>query len=188
MHEKGKPKTEEPSSTVPYQEEPAFADDFLKLMKENRKKIRMTIQGSSMAPLLRTGDRVTLRPVEYGQLRLGDISAFREGSSTILHRIGMTRKENGRSWFFQAGDNCAAGSWIPEEMVIGRLETVHRSGKIHKMDSIPWRWINFYKGMSVALQTCTPKRKFIPKAIYSIISGINKILNRTINQFIIVIS
>lgn len=43
--------------------------------------------GGSMEPVIPSGSRVTIEPVEVGRLELGDIVAVKVGDATMLHLV-----------------------------------------------------------------------------------------------------
>ena len=89
--------------------------------------------GKSMEPLIRSGDKIFISPVEKDSIQLGDILAFvhPQDGRVLAHRV--VRIGDGK--FYCKGDNINAQSdgWIPWEDVLGRVERVQRDGKDHHL-------------------------------------------------------
>ena len=80
------------------------------------------VSGVSMEPALRPGDIVIVQPVSAESLRVGDIVRFRDGSTTILHRLVEIRG-SGPDWeFLTQGDaNNVPDRPVTEGEVEGRV-------------------------------------------------------------------
>jgi signal peptidase I len=76
-----------------------------------------TIEGSSMAPLLMSGEKVFLKPYNGGPLSPGYSYVYREGSSLILHRYVATRGE----FAIFIGDNSLIPQLVLLDNIIGQL-------------------------------------------------------------------
>jgi hypothetical protein len=76
-----------------------------------------TIAGVSMAPFLRQGDRVRLKPCDPRSLQGGHCYAFREGAGLILHRYVATHGE----YAILIGDNMLVPQVVPLGNIIGEL-------------------------------------------------------------------
>jgi hypothetical protein len=91
--------------------------------------IRFAVLGGSMSPWIRSGDVVTVTPVEdAGPVRSGTVAAFRlPGSETVrVHRL-RTRTANG--WVAQADRNRRPDGIIPESAIAGVVTAVERGGR-----------------------------------------------------------
>lgn len=130
----------------------------LEVFKGGHKTIQVEVQGSSMTPLIMAGDRVSLRPIALEDLHIGDILGFFEGQNLVLHRLAMIRTMNGRLWFCQKGDNSWNWSWIPEEMILGKLEAIRRSSRSFHMGHPPWIWINPCMGVASSALISTQEK------------------------------
>jgi hypothetical protein len=86
-------------------------------------KVRLGLPGSfrafgtSMTPVIRSGTRVTLEPVDVDRLELGDIVAARVGDSTMLHLVKALDGE--RRQVEISGTSGPANGWTPFELVYG---------------------------------------------------------------------
>lgn len=56
--------------------------------------VTLTVEGASMAPLLRPGDRLQLRAEPP---RVGAVVVYRAGSALVVHRVVALRNERGRT-------------------------------------------------------------------------------------------
>ncbi|MCJ7706855.1 MAG: signal peptidase I, partial [Anaerolineales bacterium] len=80
------------------------------------------VSGVSMEPALRPGDIVIVRPVSAESLRVGDIVRFREGRTTILHRLVEIRGSGPDREFLTQGDaNNVPDRPVTEGEIEGRV-------------------------------------------------------------------
>lgn len=83
----------------------------------------MSVESSSMAPNIRRGDAVVLRPVRSGELRVGDVVSYRspaDQSVIITHRITVVQK----TWrqVITKGDGVdRTDAPVPMTEIIGRV-------------------------------------------------------------------
>ncbi len=88
------------------------------------------VEGTSMNPLLRFGDLAMLKKADYGNLRKGDVIAFRTSKDVqqkwnvpenYVHRIVTVEKGTFGQQFQTKGDNVAGKDpfWTVEQNVIG---------------------------------------------------------------------
>lgn len=118
------------------------------LWKEAGRPIDVRIEGASMLPLIRPGDTVSLCLINGDELKTGDLIAFRQDGDLIVHRFIKQRKIDRSRWLCQKGDNLSGWSWIPEDDVLGRVESIRGRGKVIYMNTRPWTWINRVMGIS----------------------------------------
>jgi signal peptidase len=102
---------------------------------ERGQRVRMTVNGGSMAPFLFDSDTVELEPTR--KLRLGDMVLVRtETERYVLHRI--VRMDGAA--FFLRGD---AQSWsegpFTAEAVLGRVTIAWRKGRLRNLEHSLWR-------------------------------------------------
>jgi len=101
------------------------------------------IEGSSMQPFLKSGDRVLVRPCLGEALACGDLVLFTKGSVLCLHRVIASDTRSERSWVRTKGDGC--GRWDPPltvESIIGRGVIVQRGNRLQTLDSWFGRLLN----------------------------------------------
>lgn len=117
--------------------------------RKAKKRITIEVQGASMLPLIRTGDRLALRLADPGVLRAGDIIAFLREGRIVVHRLikapspqpaggglDATRR------YCEKGDGLSSWSWVNERAVLGRVEEIIRGGRRMDLRRLPWRWVN----------------------------------------------
>lgn len=141
----------EPLKAVLLEKEDLHFRSALKLLRAIEKEIEVGIEGTSMAPLISAGDRVSLHLVAPEKLESGDIFAFWALGKMVVHRLAMKKKVDGAWWLCQKGDNVCAWSWIAEEEVLGRVEAIRRSDLTLLVNRMPWTLINRFLGFSLSL-------------------------------------
>ncbi|MBE9569231.1 MAG: hypothetical protein IMF11_01275 [Proteobacteria bacterium] len=167
----------------------------LELWKETKPEIHMKIktEGSSMSPLIRAGDIISLRFAGFKHLKKGDIIAFRKDENLIVHRLLKKRRVNGKGWLCQQGDNLSGRSWIPEEKLLGKVESIQSTGRTLNMARWPWTWINPTLGFTVSFWTTVQENMRALKILIfghqpvPVLSGLNKGLSKIINRMYIFI-
>jgi signal peptidase I len=101
--------------------------------------LRLRIKGTSMAPLFRDGEAVTIQSVPYELLRQGDIIAFRLRGETITHRIVALEPHHART----LGDNLRAlDPPVPPEAILGRVMTLERNGRPIHLTQGAWPFLH----------------------------------------------
>lgn len=94
--------------------------------------------GTSMAPLIRTGDRLVVKCAAAGELTRGDIIVYFDGGVFIVHRLIDRRNHATGRQVCQKGDNLNGWTWIPETCVIGRVVRLRRDQ--HQWDLTGGLW------------------------------------------------
>jgi hypothetical protein len=90
-----------------------------------RGRLRLPADGTSMGPLIPQGSEITIVPAT--EPRWGEVWAFCiPGQRVVVHRC--RGGEAGR-WRFQGDRRSSADPLIPDMHLIGRVTTVHRSGR-----------------------------------------------------------
>ncbi len=123
-------------------------ESIIDIWKEANKEISLTVKGSSMEPLLKEGDAVTVCLIQPDQIKKGDMIAFRQNGCVIIHRL-LKKRKNGDTWLYcQKGDNLNGWGWIPEDSIIGKVTALRRSsGRVAEMKGFHWQRINFVMGI-----------------------------------------
>lgn len=86
-------------------------------------KVRLGLEGSfpafgtSMEPVIPSGSRVTLEPVDVDRIELGDILVVKVGDSTMLHLV-KTIDASGRRLEI-SGTSGPANGWTTFDLVYG---------------------------------------------------------------------
>jgi signal peptidase I len=124
--------------------------------------IRIPVDGNSMAPLIRSGDYVSVRTAVLHALHPGDIVAFLQGGGLIVHRLVKKKAAGGRRWFCQKGDTLRGWGWIEEENLFGRVDSIEKNGRrlniadgrLYLMNRLigylVWCWVTWYEAASKA--------------------------------------
>ncbi len=83
--------------------------------------------GSSMFPVIRTGDRITIEAVS-GKPSIGDIIVFQSNGQMICHRLVKTFKKDGVQYYQTRGDAFFKRDMpITYEHIIGRVIQIQRT-------------------------------------------------------------
>jgi len=117
------------------------------LWREAGRVIDVKVEGTSMYPLMRPGDTVSLRLTDGSMLNTGDLIAFWQNGKLIVHRFIKRRWVDKSLWLYQKGDNLSGWSWIPADAVLGKVVSIRGRGKQIDMNSNPWTWINRVMGI-----------------------------------------
>ena len=104
---------------------------------------RLTINSSSMIPLLRCGDKIILESVTLGQLQTGDILTLTTKSYLQTHRYWGHHEQGGRLTLLTRGDQPLLFDkpWLIEDL-IGRVVGRQRQGKLLSLSDGWGKWLN----------------------------------------------
>jgi hypothetical protein len=72
--------------------------------------------GSSMEPVVPSGSRVTVEPVDVERIELGDVVVAKVGDSTMLHLVKAIDVDRR---FVEISGTSATSGWTPLERVYG---------------------------------------------------------------------
>ena len=114
---------------------PCDSVEFASLSKEllhAGKTLRFTARGSSMAPLIRDGDRLVVKPVKESIFYVGDVVLFEvETERLALHRvIEVFETSTAHSYLLQGDQVNHVDGTFDQEKILGRLVSLERNGKI----------------------------------------------------------
>ena len=132
---------------------PTYITTAFEMWKETDRTVDLDVNGNSMNPLIKIGDRISIRLVGANELRTGDIFVFWKDKNTVVHRFIKKRKKNGTWRFCEKGDNCTGWTWIKEIEVLGKVETVYGSGYTLNMLRWPWVCVNPVLGFMMLVWT-----------------------------------
>lgn len=110
-----------------------------------------TTVGVSMYPMLRNRrDTIVVRKKD-GRLKKYDVPLYRRGDSYVLHRVIRVHPDGG---YDIRGDNCTdTERAVPEESIIGVLDSFWRGGKEARADSFFWRmYARIWVGINPAIR------------------------------------
>ena len=102
----------------------------------------VTVNGDSMRPLIISGDRLLIEPVDSP--RIGDLITFYEMSTLCTHRVIGKMKQAGKLLFRTKGDYC--GQWdlpIPVEAILGKVAIIQKGDRQLVLKGPLWRGLNY---------------------------------------------
>ncbi len=115
--------------------------EFFKEILKRRGSISLKAFGGSMRPLIRSGDFLTIQPIDSDNLRIGDILAFRKDSIlniTIAHRL-VDKKG---SFLITKGDaHIRPDSPILQEKLLGKVIKIEREGRTIEIEKFFYIWL-----------------------------------------------
>ena len=132
---------------------PTYITAAFEIWKDTDRTVDLEVNGNSMNPLIKIGDRISIRIVRADQLRTGDIFVFWKDRNTVVHRFIKKRKKNGIWRLCEKGDNCAGWTWINEKDVLGKVEVIHGFGYTFNLLQQPWVCINPFLGLLMLIWT-----------------------------------
>ncbi|MEW6366678.1 MAG: S24/S26 family peptidase [Acidobacteriota bacterium] len=119
-----------------------YALPILRSYRDAQRMVSVPVAGRSMWPLIRPGDHVDIRLVHPEEPSRGDILAFWNDGSLVVHRLVRKSRTSGALRVCQRGDNQHGWSWVDADRVVGTVDAIHRGDRILRMRAIPWRWLN----------------------------------------------
>ena len=99
------------------------------------RNLSFKIVSSSMSPIIEVGDVVKVGRVEPSRIRIGDVVAFRDGQSVMVHRIIGKSLSNAQLTFRHMGDAGASSGKIAAQNLIGRVAVIEKEGREIRLDS-----------------------------------------------------
>jgi len=109
---------------------------FSRNVLEREGALWFRVEGCSMRPFLRAGDRVLIRACSIETLTWGDVVLFTNGDSLCLHRVMVPMGQNGRRSVQTKGDTCGRWDLPPAaESIIGKGVMVQRGNCLLTLDS-----------------------------------------------------
>ena len=148
----------------------------IELLQETLEKgndLRFRALGSSMFPSIKSGDVITVMPVESAAICVGDVIFYRRDGRVYAHRLIRERRMDGGFLFTTRGD-CLPFSDPPinPTQVFGKVVSIERGRRIIRLDTpFQQRWgrvlaltsPRFYPLLSVAGGAFHILRRFISK-------------------------
>jgi len=117
---------------------------------EQGKIVDLEIEGDSMSPFLSRGDTVSVRKVEFRDLRRGDIVVYRVDKRLYAHRyIHLAPSDK----LVTKGDNNSHFDSlpIPAEQLIGKVVLVKKDKGVIALEVVSWKVINYFLASVSAL-------------------------------------
>ena len=166
----------------------SYLTPALEIWKETGRKIKLMVDGDSMAPLIKAGDWIFLQPTRLDNLNLGDVVVFLQNENIVVHRLIKRRKIEGKWWLCQKGDNLLGWAWIPEDTVLGRVESIQGANGVLSMARWPWVWKNPIMAYVVSFWiTIVEKAQTLKACVFikealPVLCGLNKGIFRLVNR------
>lgn len=106
--------------------------------------VSIRVQGLSMVPWLRPGQKVSVRPMGTHLPRPGDIVLFvRDHGQLILHRVIARRGESGAEVFWCRGDSeQGPAETVPRGQIRGMVPLSSAQRCLYLLLYRPRRWVN----------------------------------------------
>jgi hypothetical protein len=121
---------------LPESDDPGGAPDnvlqwVLSKWAEQQRRTDLPVSGSSMWPVLRSGERIVVR---HGGLppKVGEIVVFLQNERTLAHRV-IKRRGDGSDFALRAKGDCtlvADPGWLGPGRIVGVVEGVVRDGRV----------------------------------------------------------
>ena len=121
----------------------AFASKLSQVIIDKKYKIRVSIIGESMYPLLQTHDTIIIAPAKISDLLYGDIIVYTRGENLICHRIIKKFKTDNNITLITKGDN-SLNLDLPllEDNIIGKVIEIEIQNRKICLNCISWRIFN----------------------------------------------
>jgi signal peptidase I len=121
-----------------------YINKILDLLSITQKPIWCRLIGNSMAPLLCNGDSLLVQRGNR-KIRIGDVIIFNSSKHQCAHRVVGITLAHGQKRFVVKGDNsCHFDQPVHPERVLGKVICVKGSQGTLYLDSVLWRYINFF--------------------------------------------
>lgn len=102
---------------------------------DSGKNLSFKIISGSMSPMLEVGDVVRVKRAEPTRVRVGDVVAFKEGQSVVVHRVIGRISANGQLTFRHMGDAGLFSGTIVAQNLIGKVFVIEKEGRKISLDS-----------------------------------------------------
>lgn len=108
---------------------------------------RFRVISSSMAPMIRVGDRVAVSKVGVDDLRRGDIVLYTLDDVFRIHRLLSVQRQGSVTWLLTKGDNALDTDRLwNEEQLLGKVVSIERGGQRIALGSRRWQVMNRFLG------------------------------------------
>lgn len=122
----------------------------------------LQVNGSSMRPFVKEGDRVIVRPFDdVEKVKIGDIVCF--GKPVTCHRVIRKARIDDRLYIWEKGDRQVGGSRIPAAEITGKVVAIQKDSGMIRIDNI-WgvsinRLMAFVSSVAYTVHNMTGKRR-----------------------------
>ena len=112
--------------------------------------IRISTRGSSMYPLISTGDKITISPEK--NLGLGDVIVFKRDDQMVCHRLVRITEENGIKHYQTRGDSFfSLDDPVSAAQILGKVIRIERGNVslvrrilLHMYPALKFGWLNAF--------------------------------------------
>ncbi len=114
-------------------------DLFIRLLKEGR-SLRCVVNGGSMVPCIRKGDFLTVKPITFAEVQIGDIVAYRrDETESVLttHRVIQKGRDGEGPYLITKGDRSRFRDFpikCPTD-VYGKIVSRERHGRLISLET-----------------------------------------------------
>lgn len=117
--------------------------DSLRAKLEHTGFALVKTDGTSMRPLIWTGQHCVAVVLIEGEPKVGDLLAFINivggRKRGIIHRLVEIREESGETLYITRGDNCIGCEILHSSQIIGKVTEIHRLTAYRPWHAIPLR-------------------------------------------------
>lgn len=118
--------------------------DLSKEILDRGNLLRIPTVGSSMYPVSRSGDIITIRSTRAADVSIGDVIVYNTGERMVAHRLVSKRKKNNQTLLICQGDTfIRPDPSIRPEQVLGKVVAVSRNSRTIRLDTVKSRLISF---------------------------------------------
>ncbi len=151
-----------------------YAEAVIQAIRETTEPVTTRVEGHSMYPTLRAGDRVIVEHVGAEALEIGDFVVMDNGRELITHRLLGRTSKGDKAFFVTKGDahRSLDPPW-PESALVGRAKEVYRDGRLvrglpergfrrrlvvfkHRLIAALWGWLRKLAGLLLFLLLAVP--------------------------------
>ena len=110
--------------------------DLAEILLDEDQQLSFSMQGYSMYPTLRTGDKGVVQKWDANDIRIGDIVVFKANNKLVAHRLVDVYYREGIRIFVAKGDkNNHTDEPFESSALVGKITSFQRKKRILRMDS-----------------------------------------------------
>lgn len=111
---------------------------------EKGDKLRFKALGGSMTPFIRSGDIITIEPVNHRNIVVGDILFYEADSEFLVHRLIEKRENKENSIYTTKGDSLTSPDKpVNDSQIMGKVIKIERNGKKLEYGTRYWKLMNY---------------------------------------------
>ena len=105
--------------------------------------IFVDVSGFSMWPFLIPGQKLVVKRVSVGDLKIGDIILYQANNQLVCHRLLRRTIDKKKNLLYASGDNSGSLSeLVTEEMFLGKAIGILKNGKMINLSGRKQQFIN----------------------------------------------